>query len=76
MHSSYLHKIIKSADKQGTAQPMSKELRDPDKNYSVKYFCLSGDQASYVGMAKFYREYLIDEKGMKKADDLRDAALF
>lgn len=76
VYSSYLHKIIKSADKQETAQPMSKELRDPDKNYSVKYFCLSGDQASYVGMAKFYREYLIDEKGMKKADDLRDAALF
>lgn len=76
VYSSYLNKIIRGADKQGAAQPMSNELRDPDKNYSVKYFCLSGDQASYVGMAKFYREYLIDEKGMQKSDDLRDAALF
>lgn len=73
--SSYLHKIIKGADKEGQAQPMSKELRDPDKNYSVKYYCLSGGDASYVGMAKLYRQYLIDEKGMEKSEDLRDSAL-
>ncbi len=76
VYSSYLHKIIRGASKQGAAQPMSKEMRDPDKNYTVKYFCLSGDQASYVGMAKFYRQYLIEEQGMTKSNDLRDAALF
>lgn len=76
VYASYLHKIIKGADKETAAQPMSMELRDPDKDFSVKYFCLSGDSASYVGMAKFYREYLIEDKGMQKSDDLRDAALF
>lgn len=75
VYSSYLHKIIKGADKEGQAQPMSKELRDPDKNFSVKYYCLSGDDASYVGMAKLYRQYLVDEKGMQKSDDLRDTSL-
>ncbi len=75
VYSSYLHKIIKGADKEGTAQPMSQELRDLEKNYKVKYYCLSGDDASYVGMAKRYREYLVEEKGMKKADDYREGAL-
>lgn len=76
VYSSYLHKIIKGASKGGAAQPMSNELRDPEKNFSVKYYCLSGEQASYVGMAKLYREYLIEKQGMTKADDLRDGALF
>ncbi len=76
VYPSYLHKIIKGSDKEGNAQPMSKELRDPAKNFSVKYYCLSGDEASYVGMAKRYRKYLIDEQGMKKSDDLREGALF
>lgn len=75
VYSSYLHKIIKGADKEGTAQPMSQELRDLEKNYKVKYYCLSGDDASYVGMAKRYRKYLVEEKGMKKADDYREGAL-
>lgn len=76
VYSSYLHKIIKGADKESAAQPMSKELRDPDKDYSVKYFCLSGENASYVGMAKFYRTYLVEKMGMQRSNDLRDAALF
>lgn len=76
VYPSYLHKIIKGADKGGTAQPMSNELRDPEKNFTVKYYTLTGDNASYVGMAKFYREYLIEKQGMTKADDLRDTALF
>ncbi|WP_223067890.1 DUF5696 domain-containing protein [Paenibacillus caui] len=31
--------------------------------YEVKYFFLSGDQASYAGMAVRYREYLTEEQG-------------
>ncbi len=76
VYPSYLHKIIKGSDKEGNAQPMSKELADPEKNFSVKYYCLSGDEASYVGMAKRYRKYLVEEKGMTKSDDLKDGALF
>ena len=76
VYSSYLHKIIKGADKEGTAQPMSQELRDMEKDYTVKYYCLSGDDASYVGMAKHYRNYLVNEKGMQKSDDYREGALF
>lgn len=78
VYSSYLHKIVKAADAEEgkLSQPISNELRDPEKNYSVRYYCLSGDEASYSGMAKRYRQYLIEEKGMKKSDDLRDSALF
>lgn len=35
-------------------------------DYVVRYYCLSGEDASYVGMAKTYRNYLIEEKGLKK----------
>lgn len=34
--------------------------------YTIRYNFLSGEDASYVGMAKTYREYLIKEKGLKK----------
>lgn len=34
--------------------------------YTVRYNFLSGEDASYAGMAKTYREYLIKEKGLKK----------
>ncbi len=76
VYPSYLHKIIKGSDKEGNAQPMSKELADPEKNFTVKYYCLSGEDASYVGMAKRYRKYLVEEQGMTKSDDLKDGALF
>lgn len=36
--------------------------------YTVNYYLLSGEEADYVGMANLYRQYLISEKGMKKAD--------
>lgn len=35
---------------------------------SVDYFFGSGDQASYVGMAKTYRNYLMQSKGLKKQE--------
>lgn len=35
-------------------------------SYTVRYYFLDNDDASYVGMAKKYREYLIEEKGLKK----------
>ena len=34
--------------------------------YTVRYYFLSGDNASYVGMANRYRKYLTDEKALKK----------
>lgn len=36
--------------------------------YSVRYTCLSGEQADYTGMAKVYREYLTAEKGLRPAE--------
>ena len=35
--------------------------------YTVRYYFLSGDDASYVGMANRYRQYLIEEKGLEKS---------
>lgn len=36
------------------------------KNYTVRYTMLSGNSANYVGMAEAYRNYLLDEKGVKR----------
>ena len=36
--------------------------------YRVRYYPLSGEDATYIGMANKYREYLIAEKGFKKRD--------
>lgn len=37
-------------------------------DYAVRFYCLSGEEANYVGMAKTYRQYLIEEKGLKKTE--------
>lgn len=34
--------------------------------YTVRYYFLSGDDASYVGMANRYRQYLTEEKSLEK----------
>lgn len=49
-----------------------KATRISDRNYSlpdytVRYYCLSGEEAGYVGMAKTYRNYLISEQGLSKS---------
>lgn len=36
------------------------------EKYTVRYYILSGDDADYSGMAKKYREYLTDDKNLKK----------
>ena len=35
-------------------------------DYEVRYNLLTNDKANYVGVAEKYREYLINEKGLKK----------
>lgn len=51
----------------GTIQRVDKELMAEDKE--VRYFFLSGDQASYSGMANVYRNYLLEEGLLKAADN-------
>ncbi len=75
VYPSFLNKIVSDVAKIGSKQPINKELRDTEKNYSVKYYCLSGEEADYVGMAKRYRQYLIEEQGMEKSNDYREGAL-
>ena len=36
--------------------------------YTVRYTCLNGENAGYMGMAEIYRKYLIDEKGLKASE--------
>lgn len=43
--------------REGKADPMDTVDRQ------VRYYFLSGNQADYVGMAKTYRKYLLEEKG-------------
>lgn len=38
-----------------------------DKNIVIGYYDLDGDKANYVGMAERYRQYLIENKGLKKS---------
>lgn len=35
------------------------------KNYDVKYYLLTGDNANYTGMALRYQKYLTDDEGLK-----------
>ncbi len=39
-------------------------------NYDVRYYCLSGEYADYIGMAQQYRSYLEMEKGLKPIQNL------
>ncbi len=39
------------------------------ENYIARYYFMNGEDANYIGMAEKYREYLINEQGMKKVDD-------
>ncbi len=39
------------------------------ENYIGRYYFLQGDDADYVGLAEKYREYLINEKGMKPVNN-------
>lgn len=42
---------------------------------SVCYYPLSGDDANYLGMAKRYRKYLLEEKGMTDKKDVAGASI-
>ena len=35
--------------------------------YTLRYYFLAGEDASYAGMAESYRNYLVKEKGLKKS---------
>ncbi|WP_271628915.1 DUF5696 domain-containing protein [Caldicellulosiruptor sp. DIB 104C] len=51
------------------------KLPDSDK-FSIRYYFLEPNNSSYVAMAKKYREYLIKEKGFRKADDLHSSPVY
>lgn len=36
------------------------------KDYAVEYRLLSGDKSGYMGMAEAYRDYLVNDKGLKQ----------
>ncbi len=48
----------------GTSGQGSYYSNELPENYIARYYFLSGDQASYIGMAEKYRQYLIEEKGL------------
>lgn len=41
---------------------------NPDR-YGLRYYFLKDDEADYTGMAHKYRDYLIRERGLEKAED-------
>lgn len=46
-----------------------------DKNYAVRYMFLNGEDASYVGMAERYREFLNETKALKESKLAEDKYL-
>ncbi len=50
--------------------PYAKSLFGEGNNYTVRYYPLSAEKGNYVGMADKYREYLVNELGMKKQEGL------
>ena len=38
-----------------------------DENVVIGYYALSGEKANYTGMAECYRDYLVEQKGLKKS---------
>ncbi len=67
---SVLSNVILYEDDWQNRAKLTKASRVPSKlkRYSVKYKMLEGEDADYVGMAKTYREYLIEEKGMERVE--------
>lgn len=52
------------------AKQYAYRISDTDKNlkkFTVRYYPLCGENADYSGFAKVYRDYLINEKGLKKS---------
>jgi len=45
-------------------------------DFTVRYSFLSGDDANYVGMAKRYREYLIEHSGLQRVQAGSDIPLY
>ena len=41
-----------------------------DKPLQLRYFFLAGEDADYVGMARRYRQYLLDASALQQAEDL------
>lgn len=52
----------------GIIQRVDKQLIDEDKE--VRYSFLSGEEATYAGMANTYRNYLLESGSLKKADNM------
>ncbi len=40
-----------------------------EETVSIRFYPLSGEKANYNAMADIYRDYLVDEKGLKENDD-------
>ncbi len=55
---------------------VSNYCRLPASNLSVRYAFLSGDQANYVGMANYYRTYLMNTYDMEKRTNFGEDMTF
>ena len=66
--SKIIYRIMENEANSFTTRKVTKvsQVHNSTKNYEVRYYPLSGSNASYVGMAEKYREYLINEKGLTK----------
>ncbi len=49
--------------------PYAKSMFAEGENYTVRYYSVGGENSGYVGMAKKYRDYLVQDMGMTATDD-------
>jgi len=72
---SFQYKVIEANVGETYTQPYAPVLA-PNGNYEVRYYFLTGDAADYSGMAQKYRQYLVDEKGLQKAQNINQSSLY
>lgn len=60
------NKVIENNAGESATQPITPLIPDINKNFQVKYFFLSEDDANYSGMARSYRRYLENNEGLTK----------
>ncbi len=63
----YRNPYFKRTSKLGDGFVVYEKNRETE-NRRVRYYLLDGDQADYVGMAKVYRDYLIETHGLRRLD--------
>ncbi len=68
--------VIESNVGETEGVPYAKSLFGEESDYTVRYYPLAAENGGYVGMANKYRDYLVNEKGMKAKTEEASSKVF